>query len=94
MTKKAEGFKKTTCPLTLKQFVDKAEPIVLKIGDQTIHLDPREFSSGSFGWGFSGKVVLDTCGKPCKVQCSMNLVLVGSKPEPKAKVKDKPKTAE
>lgn len=72
--------KATKCTISRKEFVGKAKPIVVKIGDgNQLMLTPKEFSTGSFGWGASEKVVLTIDGEPVKVQASINFTVVGSK---------------
>jgi len=70
---------KTTCPLTRKQFADSAKPITVSVAGQSIVLDPKQFSTGSFGFGNSSKVIILIGGEPVKCQASFNLTVVGSK---------------
>ena len=71
--------KKTECPLTREQFDDGASPLKLSIDGSTISADVKKFSSGSFGWFCNDKVTIEVGGVPVKVQCNVNLVIVGSK---------------
>ena len=73
--------RKTVCPLTKGEFLTQASPVQIDLRGTKVVLKPREFSSGSFGWGFSGKVVLDVGGEDLAVMVSMNLTAIGSKPE-------------
>jgi hypothetical protein len=52
----------------------------LRMGDTTLRLEPQEFSSGSYGWGYFGKLTADVNGVPVKFQASINIVVAGSKP--------------
>lgn len=52
----------------------------VKIGDQTLRLSPQVFSSGSYGYGFNGKLTSEVNGVPVKFQASINIVVAGSKP--------------
>ena len=70
---------KSVCPLTRTQFLEKAEPVKVTIGSQELVADKREFSTGSFGWYYNGKVTITVDGKPLSVQVGMNLTVVGSK---------------
>ena len=70
---------KSPCPVTRPQFLEKAEPVKLVINGQEITADKREFSTGSFGWYFNGKVNITVDGKPLAVQVGLNLTVVGSK---------------
>ena len=70
---------KSPCPLSKTQFIDKAEPVKIVINGQEIIADKREFSSGSFGWYYNGKINITVDGKPLSVQIGLNLTVVGSK---------------
>ena len=70
---------KSPCPLTRTQFLEKAEPVKITINGQEIIADRREFSTGSFGWYYNGKVNISVDGKPLSVQIGLNLTVVGSK---------------
>src|SRR5262249_54187174 len=50
---------KTVCPLTPAEFEKDAQPLDVKVGQVGLTADPRPFSSGSFGWGASQKVVVE-----------------------------------
>lgn len=89
MTKKAaqpKVSKKTVCPVSRKDFKQIAPSLVLDVSDdggqRTVAkfiAAPKEFSTGSFGWGINEKMVLTIGGKPVKVQATINLTVVGSK---------------
>ena len=70
---------KSPCPLSRTQFLEKAEAVKLVINGQEITADKREFSTGSFGWYYNGKVNITVDGKALSVQCGINLTVVGSK---------------
>lgn len=70
---------KSTCPISRTQFLEKAEPAKITIGGQELTADKREFSTGSFGWYYNGKVTITVDGKPLSVQVGLNLTVVGSK---------------
>lgn len=42
-------------------------------------MDPRYFSTGSYGMGLNGKVNLPIGGKNCRLQASVNFTVIGSK---------------
>lgn len=67
------------CAISRKDFKAKAKPMALKMGETLQAADAREFSTGSFGWGFSGKIVVEIDGVPVKCQVSCSIVVVGSK---------------
>ena len=70
---------KSPCPVSRPQFLEKAEPVKLTINGQEIVADRREFSTGSFGWYYNGKVSINVDGKSLSVQVGLNLTVVGSK---------------
>jgi len=70
---------KTTCPISLTQFVEKAEPLKVTINGQDMLAEVKQFSTGSFGWYMNGKTVVTVDGKAVSVQIGMNLTVVGSK---------------
>jgi hypothetical protein len=74
---------KTTCPISRADFLAKAEPLQLQLGTQTITADPREFSTGSFGYYVNTKCNVQVDGKNLTLQVGMNLIVVGSKEAPK-----------
>ena len=75
--------KATKCPVTRKQFEDKATPVKVTIAGQDRVLLPRTFSTGSLGWYLSEKLVVEVDGKQVKVQAAVSLIAVGSKELPK-----------
>jgi hypothetical protein len=70
---------KTTCPISLTQFVEKAEPLKVTINGQDMLAEVKQFSTGSFGWYMNGKTIVTVDGKAISVQIGMNLTVVGSK---------------
>jgi hypothetical protein len=70
---------KSPCPVTKTQFIEKAEPVKVVINGQELIADKREFSTGSFGWYFNGKINIMVDGKPLSIQVGLNLTVVGSK---------------
>ena len=70
---------KPSCPFTKAEFKEKAQQVKVEIGGMTLMADPKEFSTGSFGWYLSGKATLMVDGKPVQVQVGANLTVIGSK---------------
>jgi hypothetical protein len=70
---------KTSCPVSLTQFLEKAEPMKVTINGQEMLAEVKQFSTGSFGWYMNGKTVVSIDGKAVSVQIGMNLTVVGSK---------------
>ena len=89
---KATAKRKTTamtsggpdCSISKAEFRKGAERMVLQIGSwgdgaAKYELDPREFSSGSFGWFASEKLVIPVGDKRVRCQMSLNVTVIGSK---------------
>ena len=70
---------KSPCPVSRTQFLEKAEAVKLVVNGQEILADKREFSTGSFGWYYNGKITISVDGKPLSIQVGLNLTVVGSK---------------
>ena len=70
---------KSNCPLSLAQFLEKAEPLKIGINGQEMLAEVKSFSTGSFGWYLNGKMAMSVDGKMVSVQIGMNLTGVGSK---------------
>jgi hypothetical protein len=70
---------KSASPVTRTQFLEKAESVKVSINGQEIVADKREFSTGSFGWYYNGKINITVDGKPLSIQVGLNLTVVGSK---------------
>ncbi len=70
---------KTSCPVSLPQFLEKAEPLKITINGQDMLAAVKQFSTGSFGWYMNAKTVVSVDGKALSVQIGMNMTVVGSK---------------
>ena len=70
---------KTACPVSLTQFMEKAEPLKITINGQEMLAEVKSFSTGSFGWYLNGKTGGSIDGKAISVQIGMNMTVVGSK---------------
>jgi hypothetical protein len=70
---------KTSCPVSLTQFLEKATPLKISINGQDMLAEVKSFSTGSFGWYLNGKTVIEIDGKAISVQIGMNMTVVGSK---------------
>jgi hypothetical protein len=70
---------KSPCPVSLSQFLEKAEPVKVVINGQEMLAEVKSFSTGSFGWYINGKTTIQVDGKPLSVQIGMNMTVVGSK---------------
>lgn len=74
---------KTSSPLSASEFSSSAAPLDIGIQGQHLLGSPKEFSTGSFGWYASGKVVITVDGRPLTVQAGITLTVVGSKDAPR-----------
>lgn len=63
-------------------FRELAEPIRIQLGEGRFICLPKVFSTGSFGWYHSGKMVHDFNGEPLTLQVSLSMVIIGSKDAP------------
>jgi len=70
---------KTPCPVDRTEFLSNATAVTFEIAGTPVTAEPREFSTGSFGWYFTGKVSIEVNGKKLPVQVGCNLTVVGSK---------------
>ena len=70
---------KSKCPLSRKEFLNKAASLDIQIGDKVFSADPREFTSGRFGFYVGDKFVLNIAGKEVLVQANINVIVVDSK---------------
>ena len=84
--KKAKSTTATgpTCSITKAEFDDGAKRLHLKIMSEgecvaELDLDPREFSSGSFGWFASEKLQVPVEDQRVRCQMSLNVTVIGSK---------------
>lgn len=74
--------KKTKAPFTTPdEFLAAAKFLDVKLGEgASLPAMPKLFSTGSYGFNANGKVTVMVDGKAVTLQCSINLVVVGSKP--------------
>src|SRR3569832_486350 len=70
---------KTTCPISRADFLAKAQPLKIDVNGFPMVAEPREFSTGSFGWYVNGKASQVVDGKNVSVQVGMNHNNKGSK---------------
>ena len=67
---------------TIKDSLKAAQPVNLTGDGMSVTLEPNEFSTGSYGWSSNGKIAVTLPdGKAVRVQGSINLVVIGSKPD-------------
>jgi hypothetical protein len=75
--------KKTTCPVSRSEFLEKAQPVTVTINGTPLQAEVKEFSTGSLGWYLNGKTTIEVGDKRVSVQIGMNLTVVGSKELPR-----------
>lgn len=75
---------KTTCPVTLAQFMADAGTVDVVIAGQTVTLQAKAFSTGSFGYQHTGKLELEIAGEDVRFQVNLMLVAANSKEAPRA----------
>lgn len=80
--KTSKGKKGTDCPITRAEFREHAEPLTLVIDGNKQFATVKEYDSGTLGWWFGEKITIEINGEPVRVQCSINLMVVGSKQLP------------
>lgn len=80
------------CPVSKESFLHNAKPLAITvepgtpvgdgftIGKQVLLAEPKEFNTGSFGWGATGKLKCVVEGKEVQLQVGMNFTAIGSKP--------------
>lgn len=56
-----------------------ARPVPLTLAGAVVEGVPKEFSSGSLGWNFSGTVTIMVAGVPVQCQAGVNLTIKNSK---------------
>lgn len=62
-----------------QEWLDSAKPKEVTIDGQKLYLEPKLFSTGSVGYGLSGKLQLPHGEVIDRVQVSANLTVIGSK---------------
>lgn len=82
VSSKKNKIRKTEFPLARDTFMDDEEvpaTLSVKIGERTIILAKKQFSTGSLGFHASEKISLETGGEEVKYQLGFLLTAVGSK---------------
>ena len=74
---------KTECPISRVEFDEAAKALPIKLGDRDFLGDPKEFSTGSVGWGLNEKMKVIVGDKQVPCQVSVNITVIGSKDLPK-----------
>jgi len=69
--------------MTKSEFVKTVPPVIVLIDGKPVEVDVREFSTGSVGFRFDGKIPYTLPdGTKGELSCSGNIVLIGSKKMP------------
>ena len=83
------SYAKSQCPVSRAEFRAHAKPYVLTCPDgTTVELDVKEFSTGSLGFYYNGKLDVYVNGHKCKCQAGLQVTLVNSKELPAARPDD------
>jgi len=65
---------------TAAEFLKSAKPLKITVNSEEFTAQPKEFSSGSYGWTLTGKVLKTTVGgKAVQAQIGLNMPVRGSK---------------
>lgn len=81
--KKAQ--KKTECPITRAQFKKAPGILTGSFNNQNVIIEKKEFSTGSLGWYFNGRITVEVDGVACVCQVGTNITIIGSKELPLTK---------
>ena len=73
---------KMPCAVSREEFRQGAQPVPVKLGEVPLTADPKEFSTGSFGFYCGGKVTLTIGGKAVPCQVGINVTVINSKDAP------------
>ena len=76
---KVESFKAFDLSVTKDEFVGRAGALLLHVNGSTVVGTPKQFSTGSVGWNFNGKVEVHKGEETYTVQVSGNAIVVKSK---------------
>lgn len=76
----ARAAKRTVAAMSAEEFLAAAGALTLDVGGSKVVAKPKQFSTGSYGWNYCGKLDAPVDGGSIKVQASVNLIVVGSKP--------------
>jgi hypothetical protein len=60
-------------------FQAHATPLRGDIAGSGLVFEPRQFSTGSYGWSYNGKLLVELGGRMVTVQANINLVVAHSK---------------
>jgi hypothetical protein len=77
--KAAKAAEPKQCATSLAEFLGDSPPMALSIGSHTASAKPTKFSTGSFGYCYSGKMLRTVNGKEIKFQVSLTCTVVNSK---------------
>lgn len=85
-----KSTKRKQVSMSIEEFLDKSQVLSLTINgsNEKLAISPRQFSTGSVGWYYGGKVQLPV-GDDLEVMCqiSVNCTVVGSKSWPQKQSK-------
>lgn len=73
---------KAPCPVTREEFNKHAQRLRVKIGEDEFTLGPKQFTTGSMGWGHQGKTTILINGHLVEVTIGLNITVNNSKELP------------
>ncbi len=76
---------KNPCPVSREQFWSGAKSLKIELNQIPMTAEPKEFSTGSLGWYLNGKTTITIGETPVPVQIGMNVTVIGSKDNVKAR---------
>jgi len=68
-----------------EQFWSGAKSLKIELNQIPMTAEPKEFSTGSLGWYLNGKTTITIGETPVPVQIGMNVTVIGSKDNVKAR---------
>merc|ERR1712224_305151 len=71
--------KRQVSMMTRSEFLKKAQKLEVNVGSKQFKVDPRQFSTSSVGFFYSGKVPVTVGGDELIMQCTLNMFDIGSK---------------
>lgn len=73
------GRPKTPCTITREEFLADAEALEIVLDGNTLTAEPKEFTSGGFGWYIGGRMGMPVGGRTITCQVGINVSVVNSK---------------
>lgn len=78
-SEKPAKVKPPKCPISRAEFLKVATFLPVTLGESHVAAIAKEFSTGSFGFGFTDKITVKVGDKHVRFQVSLNCTAIGSK---------------